>query len=107
MTENLARTAGPADFDPVSNLELTQPEVHAEVARGSISSSRRHLVVLVADPDFRADAIPVRSRPRQFENKPSVSGGAHVLPKLRCFAEGRNNRIYFSVVIEVSKRRTS
>src|SRR5215469_13489690 len=75
-------------------------------ARGCISGSSRHVVVLCLassrDLDLRADSVAVALSPLQRELQPMLVAGAVVDPDLRRRAQGRNHQVNSAVAVEVA-----
>jgi len=78
--------------------------MHTEMAGRSVSDCTGHVIVLIADPHFRPNAVTITFGARQFQNEPGVVFSTDILPKLGRIAERRHYYVHSSVIVEVSKR---
>jgi hypothetical protein len=103
----LADPARPPDFNFVDLFPRARSEVNAEMARGSISHGRCHVVALIADPDFCADSIAIALRARQVQYEPRVLCRRNVFQQFGPLAERRYHYIHAAVPVEIGEGATS
>src|SRR5690348_9339802 len=99
--QDLLLAIGPEDLQGSYAQERAEAKVHRVQGTRGVADGAGHLVPLVADVDARSDAIAIAVRTSEFDRNPVIGIGTDIPPEFYGRFERGNNRVDFSIAIEI------